>query len=115
MRQNIYKLNLMHATLEEMLFKDTFVQMSQSRVQTLYQGLEVGTQAVSNSQAKEEVLNFEGISSGAQVWQWLQGPFRGVVLRVTAVGERDATPNSDSVGSGGTNLGLRKLRVESCI
>ena len=82
MRRSVYRAGLVRSGVVDILFADAHVPTTLARSQVLYQGLEVGTQSVLPTYAggkTTEVLNFDQIHSGPQIWQWIEGPFRSVV------------------------------------
>jgi hypothetical protein len=80
MRRSIYRAGLVRTGFVNVLYNEANVPLTRSRSQVLYQGLEIGTQSISNGyQNTYETLKFEDINSGAQIWQWIEGPLRSVV------------------------------------
>ena len=105
MRRSVYRAGLVRSGVVDVLFGDSQVISTPARSQVLYQGLEVGTQSVANGNSgSTETLSFQNIASGAQIWQWLEGPFRSVVtgmMNGTAsigVAVNNGNTNNDNVG-----------------
>ena len=82
-RRSVYRASILHHGFVSTLFDDAVVPKAPARPYTMHQGLSVGSQAVAPqgvySFTDTEVLSFDEIRSGTQIWQWMEGPFRAAV------------------------------------